>query len=219
MNRSRCRPLPASRAGLAGLMLSAALALGGCAALGLGGGPPLEAFELRAPQTVPVARRSLARDLVVEVPEAGAALDIDRILVRPNPFQAQYLPGARWTAPAPAMLQTLMLRSLEEAGAFRFVGRRPLGPGADFALVSEVTDFQAELREGQPGALIRVRMTARLVREADASVLASRSFTAMAESGSLETLTVVQAFNAATDAVMAELSGWVLGRLGAAPTG
>jgi cholesterol transport system auxiliary component len=196
------------------LLLSLA-GLAGCGAIG--GGPVLDAFELRPPASPPTARRSLARDLVVEVPEIGAALDTDRIMIRPNPLQAQYLPGARWTGSAAGMVQTLILRTLQDANAFRYVGRRPLGPGADFALVTELTDFQAELREGVAGAQVRVRLIARLVREADASVLASQSFQTTAEATTLETLAVVMAFNAATDTVMDALARWVLTRLGATP--
>lgn len=199
-------------------LLAATLALSGCAALGgLGGGPALDSFELRAPAELPQARRSLARDVVVEVPEAGPALDLDRIMIRPNPLQAQYLPGARWTGNAPVMVQTLMLRSLQDTNAFRFVGRRPLGLGADFVIVSELTDFQAE--EGADGVTIRLRLIARLVREEDAAVLASRSFQATAPVPSLETLEVVGSFNRATDTLMAELALWVMTRLGAAPAG
>ncbi len=204
------RPRPA-----APLLLAAAIALAGCAGFaGLGSGPTLDAFELRAPADPPVAGRSLARDLVVETPEAGPALDLDRIMIRPNPLQAQYLPGARWTGDAPVMLQRLMVRTLQDANAFRFVGRRPLGPGADFALVSELTDFQAE--DTADGTIVRIRLVARLVREQDATVIASRSFTSTAPIAALDTLEVVQSFNAATDPLMRELSTWVLSTLGAA---
>lgn len=198
---------------LAALFLAATL--GGCALLG--GGPSLDAYDLRAPADAPVASRTLARDVVVEVPEAGPALDIDRIMIRPNPLQTQYLPGARWTGNAPVMVQGLMVRTLQDANAFRYVGRRPLGPGADFALVSELTDFQAETTAD--GARIRLRLTARLVRESDARVIASRTFqtTAPVDSG-LDTLSVVQGFDTATGALLAELSGWVLTQLGAPPS-
>ena len=195
------------------LFLAATLALAGCA--GLGGGPALDAFELRAPTEAPVAGRSLARDVVVEVPEAGPALNIDRIMIRPNPLQAQYLPGARWTGDAPVMLQGLIVRTLQDANAFRHVGRRPLGPGADFALVSELTDFQAE--QGPDGTMVRIRLLARLVREQDAVVIASRSFQTTAPVPSLDTLDVVQSFDGATDAMLRDLAAWVLGQLGAAP--
>ena len=191
--------------------------LGGCGGL-FGGGPALDAFELRAPATAPVASRTLARDVVVEVPEAGPALDIDRIMIRPNPLQTQYLPGARWTGNAPVMVQGLMVRTLQDANAFRYVGRRPLGPGADFALVSELTDFQAETTAD--GARVRLRMVARLVRESDASVVASRTFqtTAPVDPG-MGTLTVVEGFDTAAGALLAELSSWVLAQLGAPPSG
>lgn len=195
------------------LLLAATLALGACA--GLGGGPTLDAYELRAPGDAPVAARELARDVVVEVPEAGPALDLDRIMIRPNPLQAQYLPDARWTGSAPVLLQGLMVRTLQDANAFRYVGRRPLGPGADFALVTELTDFQAE--QGPDSSVVRLRLVARLVREEDAAVVASRTFQTTAPVASLETLEVVQSFNTATDALMRDLSAWVLGRLGAAP--
>lgn len=193
-----------------------ALALSGCAAL-LGGGPAPDLFEVRAPSEVPTARRALARDLVVEVPETAGALDIDRIMIQPNPVQAAYLPRAAWSGTAPVMLQTAIVRALEDSGAFRFVGRRPLGPSADFALVSELTDFQAELLPDQPGATIRVRLTAWLVRDTDGSVIASRSFQRTATTASTDTIEVVEAFNAASADMVRDLTGWVLGRVGAAP--
>ena len=194
------------------LVLTAAL--GGCA--GLGGGPALDAFELRAPSDAPVAARTLAREVVVEVPEAGPGLDLDRIMVRPNPLQAQYLPGARWIGNAPVMVQGLMVRTLQDANAFRYVGRRPLGPGADFALVSELTDFQAE-QLGE-AAQVRLRLIARLVREEDARVIASRTFQTTAPvSADLATMAVVEGFDTATAALLREVSAWVLTQLGAPP--
>ncbi|MGY6633364.1 MAG: ABC-type transport auxiliary lipoprotein family protein [Alkalilacustris sp.] len=197
------------------LVFIAVLGLAGCGALG--GGPALDAFELRAPTAPPAASRSLARDVVVEVPEAGPAVAIDRILIRPSPVQAQYLPGARWIGEAPVMMQSLMVRTLQDANAFRFVGRRPLGPGADFALVSELTDFQAET--GSDGPQVRLRLSTQLVREQDAAVIASRVFQTTVPVTSFETMEVVQGFNAASDAVLRELSIWVLGRLGAGVSG
>jgi cholesterol transport system auxiliary component len=195
--------------------LAAGLMLGGCAALLGGGGPAPDLYELRAPAEVPAAQRRLVRDLVVEVPEASAALAIDRILIRPNPLQAQYLPRAAWSGTAPVMLQTAMLRTLEDTGGFRFVGRRPLGGSADFALVSELTDFEAAVIPDAPGARVRVRLVARLVREADAAVLASRSFLQIADAPSTEGLALATAFDAATGAMLRELAVWVLVTTGA----
>ena len=50
----------------------------------------------------------------------------------------------------------------------------PWAVWAIFALISEITDFQAELDDDS--ALIRLRLTARMVRESDARVMARRVF-------------------------------------------
>lgn len=194
------------------------LLLAGCSALSAIGdaATPLDAYELRAPASGPVARRALARDLVIEVPDTSGALATDRIMIRPHPLQAQYLPDARWTENAPLMLQTLMLRAFENTNALRYVGRRPLGSSGDYALTSELTDFQAELRADGQSVTTHVRLTARIVREADASVIASRTFQTSGEAASTDTLEIVESFNGATDALLLELTRWTLGRLGVA---
>lgn len=199
------------------LSLSLAVALlAGCGAVSAlnDAGKALDAYDLQAPRDLPQASRMAQRSLSIEPPATPGALDTDRILLRPNPVQALYLPGARWSDKAPLMVQTLMLRSFEDTGALAYVGRRPLGGAGDFALVSEITDFQAELEPDGKTATIRLRLTARMVREADARVLARRSFTASAAVVSLDTLDLVQAFNAASDQLLREIVTWGLGAMG-----
>lgn len=200
----------------AALSLLALPLLPGCSALGAlsDAATPLDAYELRPPADLPVATRTLARDLIIEVPTAGGALMTDRILIRPNPLQAQYLPGAGWTDEAPLMVQTLILRSFEATGALRYVGRRPLGPGGDFALVSELTNLQADL--AADGAVVtRMGLTARLVREATAGVIAIRRFNATQPAPSTQTMDVVMALDLAGAVVMRDLVRWTLSTLGA----
>ena len=189
--------------------------LSGCGALSAIGDAttPLDAFELRAPD-LPQAGRMLQRSLSVEPPTSSGALDTDRILIKPNAVQSLYLPGARWSDKAPLMFQTTMLRAFEDTGALSYVGRRPLGGTGDFALISEITDFQAELSADGDSVSTRIRLVARLVRESDARVLARRSFLGMAPSASTDTLDVVQAFNLASDAVLSDLVRWGLEVIG-----
>lgn len=189
--------------------------LSGCGALSAIGDAttPLDAFELRAPD-LPQAGRMLSRSLSIEPPTSSGALDIDRILIKPNAVQSLYLPGARWSDKAPLMFQTVMLRAFEDTGALSYVGRRPLGGTGDFALISEITDFQAELNADGESAVTRIRLVARMVRESDASVLARRSFQSLAPAATTETLDVVQAFNVASDAVLSDLVRWGLDVIG-----
>ncbi len=198
------------------LTVLAILGLAGCSALSslTDATTPLEAFELRAPAEPIQVRGTVRRDLVIETPTASGALDTDRIMIRPGPFQAQYLPGARWTDTAPIMLQNLMLRAFEDTNALRYVGRRPLGGAGDYVLISDLTDFQAELNPEGQGVTTRLRLTARLVRESDASVIASRTFQTTAQAASTDTLAIVQGFDQATGAALRDLTGWALPLIG-----
>ena len=197
------------------LAFAAATMLSGCSALSAlsGAATPLDSFDLAAAANGPVARNTSSRQLVVELPNAPGALANDRILIRPHPLQAAYLPDAKWAEDVPVMLQTLLVRSFEDSNAFRYVGRRPLGASGDYALLSEITDFQAEASPDRKTATIRLRLTARLVREDDAAILSSRSFTSSAEVGSTDTLALVEGFNLANEIMLKDVTEWTLGAL------
>lgn len=194
-----------------GLCLLLLTALSGCSALSAldEASKPLEVYEL----TTPAVRLSGARrnvELVVEEPAASGALATERIMVRPAPLQAQYLPGVRWADTAPIMLQTLMVRSLTETGSFSSVGRRPVGTLADYTVLSELTDFQAETTGEEGQTTVRIRMSFRLVRENDARVVATRTLTATDAATSTEVDAIAIAFDRATTRLLAEAVPWII---------
>jgi cholesterol transport system auxiliary component len=210
--------LPAIRMIRAVLLAFALSALGACSALtGLGDvSTPLAVFVLEPPQDLP--RRQGApqrRAIIIEEPTTDGALATERIMIQPDALRAEYLPGVRWTDPAPVLLQTLMVRALDTTGAFEYVGRRPLGPGGDYAIVTELVDFHAALLPDGESARIEVQMVSRIVREEGVQIVATRTFTATAISNSLSDADLVTAFNAAAGSVIAEFTGWILSTLGA----
>ena len=193
-------------------ILATFVMLTGCAAISAvsDATTPLDVYELRSPNDIQTSsRRPLARDVIVEMPTTSGSLSTDRILIRPNRLQAQYLPDVRWSEPTPVMVQTLMLRTIEATGAVRYVGRQPLGVSGDYALVTEVVDFQAELAEENESALVRLNLIVRLVREQDARIIASRSFSATAPASSTQTQPLIESFNAAADQVFSDFAIWV----------
>lgn len=197
-----------------------ALALSGCTAISAieRASEPLDVHELRAPAELPVARGTQDIQLVVEVPAAGGAVATDRILIRTGATQLAYLPDARWSEDAPVMMQTAMVEALLRTDAFRFVGRRPLGASGDVALVSELVDFGARETAEAGGAVVEMTLVARLVREDDARVVASRSFSAASRVADTSTPTLLAGFDQVSDAVLRDVVQWVLRARGISAT-
>lgn len=191
-------------------------ALTGCSTISAIGDAttPLDVYEVRAVDQ-PQARRQVAQHLIVELPTTTGALDTDRIMIRPNPLQAQYLPGVRWSDPTPVMLQTLMLRSIESTNAYSYVGRRPIGAGGDYAILTELVDFQAETSQSDDTVSVRLGITARVLREEDRRIIATRSFESGATAPSAEPLAVVAAFDAAAASLLPAFTDWTLSATGA----
>ncbi len=205
---------PTIRACIAALALPLLAACGALGALGEATAP-VSVYDLRAPANAPVAQGSpLARDVIVERPTTSGVLETNRIMIRPDPLQAQYLPDVRWGDDVTVMLQTLMMRTLENTGGLRYVGRRPLGGSGDFAIVTELVDFHAELTGLGETAQVTARMTSRIVRERDASIVASRTFTATAAAASTATPVIVEAFDRATGQLLIDFADWTMGTLG-----
>ena len=207
-------PAKLTRLAKVAALLAAPALLAGCSALSAleDASTPLEVYELRAPADIPRVRgRAAPRDVIVEVPTTSGALSTDRIMIRPNALQAQYLPDVRWADPVPVMVQTLMLRAIETTNAVRYVGRKPLAASGDYALITEVVDFQAELNEGGESATVEMELIIRVVRERDAAIVASRTFQSEALAATTETPVVAAAFNVASDALFAEIATWVAG--------
>lgn len=188
------------------------LAVPGCSAISVldEASQPLEVYELRTPEIPQVAARQRDIEVVVEEPVASGALATERIVIRPSPLQTQYLPGVRWADPAPAMLQTLIVRSLTETEALGSVGRRPIGSRSHFAVLSELTDFQAAAKDGQTGATISIRLMARLVNEREARVVALRTFSVAEESATTDVDEVVAAFDRAAKRLLLDIVPWLV---------
>jgi cholesterol transport system auxiliary component len=179
-----------------------ALALSACSAFSQASAP-LDAYTLQPLTLTPGS--TTARHLVVELPTASGALATDRILIKPNPLQAQYQPGARWVDPLPDMVQGLLVASLQNSGRYRLVGRDGAGMTPDFVALVEVNSFEADA----PAMTTHVALTVSLLSVQDRRLLATRRFTASAQPAATDTLTLITAFDAATGRVLADAVAWI----------
>ena len=195
----------------------ALFALSGCSAVGAlnQASAPLDVYELRATEALPAARGGpQGIDFIVEEPTASGVINTDRILVRPSSAQVQYLPDARWSEAAPAMIRSALVESFERVGAFRFVGRQPLGLSGDLALVSNLTEFHVDVIPDGDTGTVRMTLVARLVREDDAQIVASRTFSRAVAVPDTSTPTIITAYEAAFRSLLSELTSWVLSARG-----
>lgn len=191
--------------------------LPGCGALSaLGGGPDRDVFELRGP-VVEQGRcgRGRVAELVVELPKTRGTLDSERIMIRPSELQTEYLPDATWGDPVPAMLQRMLVETLGAYDAFTHVGRAPLGLSGDYALISEIRDFNAELAGDD--TVVKLTVTAQLVRESDARVVSRGRFAVSVPSAGTQTADLIPAFDAAGRKLVADMTAWALRGSGVNP--
>jgi cholesterol transport system auxiliary component len=193
------------------LSMSVMSGLAGCGALSAAStaSDPLDTYTL-SPLAPGGDRPGGSGHIVVELPTAGGALSTDRILIKPTAVQAQYLPDARWSDPAPLLVQTLLVGSLLNRGGFRLVSRVGAGLMPDHTLMTEIQAFQAEVVEpDQETVQIRIVLQMTLIREADRAIVATRRIVATATSSSDGTLALVAGFDAAMQTALAEAVGWV----------
>lgn len=196
------------------VILLSLLALSGCGAIGAlsDASAELDAYTL-SPVTGSDDLGAQGGHLVVELPTSAGALATDRILIKPLPYQAQYLPDGRWTEPAPALLQTLLVASFQTLGGFRLVARTGAGLMPDYTLMTELQAFQAE-PAGPELVVVRISMLMTLIRESDRSIVASRRFTATSEAVPDATGPIVSGFDSALQTVLREAVVWTAAQAG-----
>lgn len=173
-----------------------------------------DAYTL-SPATAATAPAPGNGHLVVELPSSAGALANDRILIKPVAFQAQYLPDAQWSEPAPALVQTLLVTSFQNLGGFRLVGRTGAGLMPDYTLMTELQEFHAQPAGPEAEPLdVRVSAMMTLIRESDRRIIATRRFAATARVQSDDTADLVRGFDSALRQVLGEAVMWTRAQAG-----
>lgn len=151
----------------------------------------------------------VAWQLRIARPYADGMHDSARILVRPQPGELQVYKGAAWTQPAPDLVLDTLLRAFDDSGRVAGVGRRGEGVGADYELLLDLRRFEADYDGGSvPNA--RIALGARLVRNDDDRVVASRVFETDVPAGGTALPAVQRAFSQGLGTVSTQLIGWTL---------
>ncbi|MFT6775594.1 MAG: cholesterol transport system auxiliary component [Paracoccaceae bacterium] len=220
--------ISAPRSGLLTLSRRAAL-MGGVAALA-SGCASLESLQTatQAPDLYALSPKSsfdldlptIVAQVVVDEPTASAAVNTDRIAVRPHPLKVEYFPRVRWVDRAPLMIQNLMVESIENTGKVLGVGRRAGGLSGDYTLLTDLREFQAEtepvaksdatLEAPDVPLTVHVRLNMKVVVEPAGLIAASDTFAFKILAASSDILDIAEAFDIALGKCIGRAVSWSL---------
>ena len=192
------------------------MALAGCSVLSTTQRDPVTIYSPDVRVPVDPAWPNVDWSLVIAKPTAARVVDSPRISVRPVPGELQVYRGASWAQPATDLLQDAVQRTLEDSGRIRAVASSDAGILGDYRLVMDLRRFEADYAgQSTPSAVIEV--SAKLVKNRDQSVIASRTFLQSKPASDAKIANVAAAFEDSLSAVTHDIVGWVLGNGGKDP--
>lgn len=195
------------------VLIGAAFSLSGCSAITSlnAAAKPLDTYDLRPASGARAGGKS-SRTLLVALPQATAALATDRILIKPDAAAITYLPDARWSDELPAVIQSLLIRSISATGRVAYVGAVGSGPVPDKALLVRIDAFDVTvLADGTFEAAADLDLT--LINDRDQSVVASRQFAQSVKAESDSPAAIVSAFQRILDDVLPTMTDWTTQRV------
>jgi cholesterol transport system auxiliary component len=191
------------------LAVIALLALTGCSILDSKQDDPTTIYAPQPQVAMDPSWPTVAWQLSVSKPTAPRVVDSPRIAVRPAPGELQVYKGASWSQPSTDMVESTVLRALEDSGRIPAVARAGSGIRADYKLVMDLRRFESDYAGGTvPSATIE--LTAKLLHASDQRIVASRTFLQVQPSSGTEVAQVTNAFDQALGKLGAEVVGWVL---------
>lgn len=193
-------------------MIPTLVALGlvlGCSILP-SSGPVPDLYTLTAASPGMGPRTPVDWPLAIEEPLPAGGLGTDRVAVRPSALELRYFSKVRWAERVPRMVQTLLVQSFQDSGAFPAVTRQPIGLHRGYSLRTELRAFEVETFTATQTPLVHVALTAQLVALPREEIVATRTFEARRAAGGREMVAVVGAFDEAMEAVLGEILDWVV---------
>lgn len=191
-------------------LMGAVLSLSGCSAITSlnDAAKPLNTYDLRPIAGQRKGRKS-SRTLLVALPQATSILSTDRIVIKPDAAAITYLPDARWSDELPAVIQSLLIRSISATERVAYVGAVGAGPVPDKALLVRIDAFEVSvLPDGTMQATADLDLT--LINDKDQSVVASRRFTQTTGIEGDTPAIIIAAFQALIDELLPAMSDWTI---------
>jgi len=196
-------------------LLSGALLLSGCGGFFESKLTAPQTYVLRVPERPAPAATASKGTLMVQRPEAGPGLESERIALLRSDRRFDFFAAAGWAAPAPDMIESLIVADLRAAGLFAgvFDDSGPYAP--HYNLRCALSRFEADYSSGGNAPSVHTTLDCTLGRHRDRVVLGHFSARGSAVASADRLNAVVAAFETATATALAELQTQVSAALAA----
>lgn len=193
------------------ILLAVTLALASCSGVFESNLPSAQSYVLRLPPAVAPVGANAAGTVLLQRPEAGPGLASERIALLRSDQRFDFYAGSHWAAPAPDLMESVMLDALRASGSFSAVFDDSAAFAPRYDLRCALRRFEADYTSERAGAggrapTIYVVLDCTLGRHRDRELLASFTVQGSALAREDRLNAVVAAFEAATATAMGELA-------------
>jgi cholesterol transport system auxiliary component len=188
------------------------LALAACGNLLPQPSPPPPLYRLNPATQFAAPGPTVPLQLVVDPPLAQAALDTTRIALTRSRTTLDYFADAAWTDHLSAMIQTLLVASLDNAHRLAAVGPQSGDLRADVALVPNLRHFEA-VYSGDGAPKWRIEISVKLVAIPARTLIARRDFEVETPASTNAVPAIIDAADAAWRRVAAQIADWTAATL------
>lgn len=184
--------------------------IAGCANVLLGPeAEPPETYRLGVPAIAMPAAARLPLALIVARPRAPQSLDTDRIAVAQPGLRFDHYNGLRWSEPAPEMLQSLLVGSLQASGRYEAVLSAPSRVPSDLQLDVELQRFEASYATPGAAPVVHVQLQLTLVDTGRGQRLSSLVVSGQSPAAADRRGEVMAAFERATTEALGGVATWL----------
>ena len=187
------------------LLLMAPLALTACSGVFESDLAAPQSYVLRIPPAPAPKPGPTAGRLQVQRPEAGPGLESERIALLRSEQRFDFYAASRWAAPAPDVVQSVIIDTLRSTGAFSAVLDDSAPYSTRYGLRCTLRRFEADYTAGGNAPTVFVVLDCTLGRRRDRELLATFTAQGSAKAAEDRLNAVVAAFEAATAAAMKDL--------------
>ena len=168
--------------------------------------PAPQAYVLRLPTRTAAAEATPAGGPVrVQRPEAGPGLESDRIALLRSDQRFDFYAATRWAAPAPDIVESVLVEQLRGAGLFSAVFDDSSQYPPHYNLRCGLSRFESDYTLGGREPTVQVVLDCTFGRHRDRALLGNFSARGSAKASEDKLAAVVAAFESATAMAVGEL--------------